>query len=542
MNYLVFGNAAIGPLEVPNIVLLLIIIAFLTFSGAMYYLINRSNELKKSLKQVICRLNDYLSEVTPQEKDDIKDIFEREKCNGKAYLRDIWQEFEETLEVLKDSSGKSIVYNTIQAEHFFNKNTIILPNINLGILNTIPGVLTSIGLLGTFIAILVGLYHVKVQSGGAVTGIDNLINGLSGKFLSSIVALTLSIIFTVVERWECGELEKNSVAIYNKLNKIFPRKSTEKVLLQILRHSEDQSAALKHFSTDLSGHLKESVKEGLAPTLEKLIEGLNELRKEKQESSTQAISGMVQEFKSALMGAAYSEMETLAATMSGISNTLNNFDQTNKAFEERIQIMMENLDKTIKSQQEQAETQFNKFKEVLDIIDSKFSTFRELIEKNEQVHKEFNRVSGEIAYASENFAQTSDSFKQINESINQLTNVSKDYQNQLTRSIETWNNHKNTVKQLEESLNNILNNVHNSLVNYSNQTNNSLREYLDQYDGHMANVNNKLGISITDLEEKLDALSEVFEKGLTNISTIVQSQIESSIKSSEIKEEELING
>ncbi|MDD3013658.1 MAG: anti-phage ZorAB system protein ZorA [Candidatus Gastranaerophilales bacterium] len=542
MNDFWFGSITIGTFEIPNIVLSCIIVAIATFSWSTYYLKNRSTELKRSLKNVLHRLNDYLSEITPQEKEDIKDVFEKEKFSGKTYLRDIWQEFEETLEVLKDASGKTIVYNTIQAEHFFNRNTVIKPNIKLDILNAVPGILTSIGLLGTFIAILFGLYHVKVQVGGAVTGIDGLINGLSGKFLSSIVALTLSIIFTVIERWEGGELDRSSVAIYNKLNKIFPRKSTEKVLLQILRHSEEQSAALKHFSTDLSGHLKESVREGLAPTLEKLIEGLNELRKEKQESSTQAISGMVQEFKSALMGSAYSEMETLAATMSSVSSTLNNFDQTNKAFEERIQIMMENLDNTIRHQQEQAETQFDKFKEVLEIIDNKFATFREIIEKTEQVHKEFDRVSGEIAYASENFAEASGSFKQINEAVKQLTDVSSEYQNQLSRSVEAWDGHKNTVKQLEESLNNILNNVHNSLVNYSNQTNNSLKDYLNQYDGHMANVNNKLGISITDLEEKLDSLSEVFEKGFTNISNAVQNQIEAQVNLNEDKEEEFING
>jgi hypothetical protein len=54
----------------------------------------------------------------------------------------------------------------------------------------VPGLLTGAGLTLTFVAILVALKSVSYNEGHAnepISGIANLINGLSGKFLSSIV-------------------------------------------------------------------------------------------------------------------------------------------------------------------------------------------------------------------------------------------------------------------------------------------------------------------------------------------------------------------
>ena len=70
-----------------------------------------------------------------------------------------------------------------------------------------PGILTGLGLMLTFVAILLALMGVSYNKSDPVEpvrGIDTLINGLSGKFLSSIVALLLSVVFTVVRSVRFG--------------------------------------------------------------------------------------------------------------------------------------------------------------------------------------------------------------------------------------------------------------------------------------------------------------------------------------------------
>ena len=75
---------------------------------------------------------------------------------------------------------------------------------NSGEFAAVPGIITSLGLLGTFIALLLGLNGLHVDgSGGAVHGLDGLIANLSGKFLTSIVALVLSVLFLALEMIIC---------------------------------------------------------------------------------------------------------------------------------------------------------------------------------------------------------------------------------------------------------------------------------------------------------------------------------------------------
>ena len=129
-----------------------------------------------------------------------------------------WSEFQKTvLREEKGETGEIVVFNTRQAAEFF-PHTEVEQHIS-AFHRLMPAVLTSAGLLGTFLALLIGLHSVHVEtehptkpataeqatsespsqldlpSGGqlspaqqqkqAVRGIDDLVNSLSGKFLSS---------------------------------------------------------------------------------------------------------------------------------------------------------------------------------------------------------------------------------------------------------------------------------------------------------------------------------------------------------------------
>jgi hypothetical protein len=103
----------------------------------------------------------------------------------------------------------------------------------------VPGILTALGLLATFSAILVALSGVSYNAANTaqpVTGIDSLINGLAGKFLSSIIALILSMIFTFVEKKACERRIYREVdALRNLITRIFPFLSQTRILLDLQR-------------------------------------------------------------------------------------------------------------------------------------------------------------------------------------------------------------------------------------------------------------------------------------------------------------------
>jgi hypothetical protein len=103
----------------------------------------------------------------------------------------------------------------------------------------VPGILTALGLLATFSAILVALSGVSYNPGNTVqpvTGIDALINGLAGKFLSSIIALILSMIFTFVEKKVCErQILDRMDDVLSRVKQLFPFLSQTRLLLDLQR-------------------------------------------------------------------------------------------------------------------------------------------------------------------------------------------------------------------------------------------------------------------------------------------------------------------
>src|ERR1035437_5488306 len=88
-----------------------------------------------------------------------------------------------------------------------------------------PGLLTAFGLMLTFLAILLALMNVHFNKGNAsepVSGMEQLINGLSGKFLSSIIALVLSIFFTITERFSVRRLKESYEHMLSTISKTIP--------------------------------------------------------------------------------------------------------------------------------------------------------------------------------------------------------------------------------------------------------------------------------------------------------------------------------
>jgi hypothetical protein len=237
--------------------------------------------------------------------------------------------------------------------------------------NSFPGLLTGAGLTLTFIAILLalaGVHYDKSNTADPIVGIDVLINGLSGKFLSSITALLLSIWFTVWEKRVVRGLKTRHEQLIGTINSVIPYLSPSRVLLDIQRFAAKQTVSVSHissevvdrlvgaFSTEVVPALAEGMSSGVAdkmqsefrPTMQQMnstLEGLKSaivgLESQKQESVTgeirgllmslerslvEALSKMGEDFHSALTGAANREFGNVQGTMEATRNMLSDMN------------------------------------------------------------------------------------------------------------------------------------------------------------------------------------------------------------------------
>lgn len=191
-------------------------------------------------------------------------------------------------------------FATASVEQVLSSGVVLPKYYDAGLFHTVPGVLTSLGLLGTFVAILVGLGGLTVDGQtNAILGIKTLIENLSGKFVTSVAALSLSVLFVGLEQaYAKRRLRAAHGTFVRALADRMPVLSSTRVLLDIQRQSVHTTRSISHISADLvervtnafrgelggematglSSSLATKMDERMGPTLDAVKEGMGALR------------------------------------------------------------------------------------------------------------------------------------------------------------------------------------------------------------------------------------------------------------------------
>lgn len=106
--------------------------------------------------------------------------------------------FDVYLDTVREQEEDGVVINDI--EDSVNEDSLALHSWR-GVVLQIAGVLTGLGLLGTFIGLVTGISSVAFTSAEAtMDSIENLLRGIATAFYTSIAGVILSIIFNIVYR------------------------------------------------------------------------------------------------------------------------------------------------------------------------------------------------------------------------------------------------------------------------------------------------------------------------------------------------------
>ncbi|MBL8207016.1 MAG: hypothetical protein JNM09_22475 [Blastocatellia bacterium] len=222
-------------------------------------------------------------------------------------LSSYWQHFSQSLISRSDERGQQdYFWRSESATHSFSESAMIGARLNLSFCQALPGIITGIGLLFTFIAILIALLDVKLVN-NRVQGIELLIQGLSGKFISSIAALFLATIHLVIEKGVFNQLRLQCNHLTATIDSLFPHLTNTRILEEVRLQVAEQTNALRSFNSSLAPALKASITEGVGPMLSQMadsIEGLNQLLRQseaqKQESITGSIERLLEDLKLSL--------------------------------------------------------------------------------------------------------------------------------------------------------------------------------------------------------------------------------------------------
>ncbi len=141
-----------------------------------------------------------------------------------------WAQFR-TSYVLEQTSWflEPRVFSTKASADYFPQEGLLATRLNVAFYHQLPSLMTGMGLLFTFLAILVGLSKLHAEA-TQIVGIQGLINGLAGKFLTSIVGLLCANAFVMLEKSIVFGLTADHQKFLTTLDDLFPRRTLEQML------------------------------------------------------------------------------------------------------------------------------------------------------------------------------------------------------------------------------------------------------------------------------------------------------------------------
>jgi len=132
----------------------------------------------------------------------------------------------------------------------------------------LPGLLTSLGFLGTLIGLAQGLSGFSMTDADAVqNSIVTLIPGMRYAFMTSIFGVVGSVAFTLITRAVYGSTEHTLTRFYSAMSRHAGVLSVDP-MTQIAIYQQEQTALIKTMTKDINGKFTETMSESILKAME----------------------------------------------------------------------------------------------------------------------------------------------------------------------------------------------------------------------------------------------------------------------------------
>ncbi|NJM32903.1 MAG: hypothetical protein HC848_08690 [Limnobacter sp.] len=224
-----------------------------------YYLVS------KQLSLVIQRIASTVRSMTEG------DPLARKEGVGKVFkntpLEKNWSDFAKTLHPQKEMSNgaeKLVKYRmTVPATHFFSVSNVVDRHLKVEYFKHLPGILTGLGIIGTFSGLLFGLAHFDASTPQAMNeSVSLLLGGVRDAFYASASAITVAMIITHLEKLLYQRCVVSLEDVIDAVDNLFEVGVGEEYLSRLVKSS--------NASNEQAKHLREELIQAMAPVFKQM--------------------------------------------------------------------------------------------------------------------------------------------------------------------------------------------------------------------------------------------------------------------------------
>lgn len=292
-------------------------------------------------------------------------------------LKHLWEEYADTLHLVRKAAGGGGVLTevraTLPAETFFTREVLVDSRLFDDFTRHLPGVLTGLGIIGTFAGLLEGLKNFDPSTTTtAVAGLTPLMEGVRHAFVASAIAIACAMGVIFISRFVLAGFYRMVEKLNHGIDALYATGAGEEYLSRLVQASENSEAHtaqlkdslvqdLRELMTNLvdrqiqaqaavSTALGENLTGAISTSLAQPLERMTEVMEQTSRGHGEAVSGMLETLLTAFMAKLE---DTFGGQMRGINEQM----QRSMQAMETVQQSMQRLLGDVAATQREATTQ-----------------------------------------------------------------------------------------------------------------------------------------------------------------------------------------
>jgi len=504
-----------GDVIITSVELVLLII----FIGFMFRLSKSYRKDKKQIDTLTNILEKYKVKDISNSYNELKSEID-EKGN---FVSKIWKEFDEALIKREDNNGRFVIRNSVDAEYFFNKKSMI-SHLGSKVFASIPGILLGIGLLGTFTGLYFALVQLDLSNAQTLQeSIKVLINMAGIKFAASIWGLFLSVISTLLDKIFEGKLEKKVDDIQILIDQMFVRETAEQNLDSILIQNEQQTQALNTLAESLTEKIANELNATLIPQLSNI---------------NTHFENMPQQIATSINATFQKPLEKLSTTVENMGT--NQAEKSNEVFETIMKEFLKELKATAGNEGEKMKEVSKQSQEILlstsQQLQITFKSMQDMLQRQQELSQLRDK---KIVQDLEQIKQDQQNMMQ-NLSVNVTENISsmnQEVSSNITKLVESMNVASSKQQELSNRVEeNVINSVNSMLLNIED----SMSKQITLFDTHISDVKSNVDMILQSLKvevQNIDGALSSASRQLVNLPSYLEKVLQSTDKLVEFGED-----
>jgi chemotaxis regulatin CheY-phosphate phosphatase CheZ len=425
-----------------------------------------------------------------------------------------WSEFTETL-IEDDDAGK--ILNTHSVSSYFTRDSLLGDRIDLRYYSTFPNILTGLGILGTFIGLVAGIY---LASGTLLSNeaqetkkaLESLLGGASLSFMTSIAGLFTSLLFSWREKAKIHKFDKLRREWIAALDKRLERVTVESVNQLLHAESKKQTKALESFGEPLafeltkfadlftdkmSAAITNNVTAPMSESLSGIQSSVDRLIDTQNGNDENMLKEITEQMAQSITGTASKEIDSFVSATNFMSS---NLEQT--------------MDK-VTSQLEAASSSFSKSVQGLS---QSTGSIQQLVSESSELTKQQQTIIGETFVVQERMTETVDSISDAVSVINSVVEKGAQSSSDIAQSAaaiygaveqldssnskvqQIWSEYEKRFDGIDQSLSNVFREIDQATQSYSQ----NIKFFVEELEKQTSTITRDLAGAISDLSNAID--------------------------------------